>query len=164
MAENTTTPRNRPGRGLKIALGLSLGVNLLILGAVGGAILTGGPEGHMRDRIDLTRTLGLGPLGAALDGADRDALMARAERERDDLRARREGLLADTLAFAEAVRRDPFDRSAAEALLQDQRARVAGLQQWGHEALLDRLDEMPLDARAAFADRLMEDLNRHRRR
>ncbi|WP_071673586.1 periplasmic heavy metal sensor [Nioella nitratireducens] len=164
MDETTETPRKRPGRGLKIALGLSLALNLLVLGAVGGAVLNGGPDGRLHDRMDLARTLGLGPVGAALDGADRDALMDRARQDRDDLRARREGLLADTLAFAEAVRSDPFDRSAAAALLEDQRARVNGLQQWGHEALLDRLDRMPWEARAAFADRLTSALSRHQHR
>ena len=70
-----TRPRTR--RGIKIVLSLSLAINLLILGAIGGAMLNGGPDGPIRDRVDLVRTLGLGPLGRALDRDDRNQIVAR---------------------------------------------------------------------------------------
>lgn len=161
MADPTQTPRPKAGRGVKIALGLSLAVNLLILGAVGGAMLGGRPDGPIRDRFDAVRSLGLGPMGLALDREDRDEITARVGRDREAMRAERQALLAVTLQFVEAVEADPFDRTAAAAALEAQRGHVLGLQERGHGALLDQLEAMPLSAREGFAERLRRALSRH---
>jgi Heavy-metal resistance len=55
-----------PGRWMRVALVLSLAVNLLVAGmAVGVALRGGPPETAVRD-------LGFGPFAAALSPADRD--------------------------------------------------------------------------------------------
>ena len=161
MTEPTQAkPRTR--RGIKIALGLSLAVNLLILGAIGGAMLNGRPDGSIRDRMDLVRTLGLGPLGRALEREDRSQIVARVGQDRAQLRAEREALLAATLAFVTAVEADPFDREATAAALAQQRDHVRGLQERGHGALMEQLERMSPAARAEFAARLRQSLERHR--
>ena len=158
----TTQAKPRTRRGIKIALGLSLAVNLLILGAIGGAMLNGRPDGPIRDRIDLVRTLGLGPLGRALDREDRDQIVARVGQDRAAVRAERTALLNATLAFVTAVETDPFDRETTAAALTLQRDHVHGLQERGHGALLDQLDRMSPAARAEFAARLHRSIERHR--
>lgn len=162
MASTGDRQPKRAGRGVKIALGISLAVNLLILGAVGGAILGGGPDGRIRDRIDMVRSLGLGPLGLALEREDRDEIMERVRRDREELRGDRLELLAATLDFVAAVEVDPFDRAAASAALEAQRGHVLGLQERGHAALLDQLETMSPAARDGFAERLRRALSRHR--
>ena len=159
---DTTQTRPRTRRGIKIALGLSLGVNLLILGAVGGAMLNGRPDGPIRDRMDLVRTLGLGPLGTALSRDDRSQIVARVGQDRAALRAERTALLNATLAFVTAVEADPFDREVTAAALELQRDHVHGLQERGHGALLDQLEQMSPAGRAEFADRLRRSIERHR--
>lgn len=157
-------PRTRTPRGVKIVLALSLALNLLILGAIGGAFLGGRPDGGLRDRTDTVRILGLGPLATALDRNDRAAVVAQAGADRAAMRAERRRLVDAASAFAEAVREDPFDRAAAEAALERQRAIVRGLQDGGYGALLDHLETMPSAARADFADRLLGLLQRQERR
>ena len=62
-------------KGVKIALALSLALNLLVLGLVGGALLSFGLPG---DRDDpRLRTLGLGPFALALEREDRDEAVFR---------------------------------------------------------------------------------------
>lgn len=161
MTEPTQAkPRTR--RGIKIALGLSLALNLLILGSIGGAMINGRPDGPIRDRVDLVRTLGLGPLGRALDREDRDQIVARVGENRADVRAEREALLNATMAFVTAVESVPFDREATAAALALQRDHVHGLQERGHAALVDQLGRMSPEARAEFARRLRHSIERHR--
>jgi len=159
------TPARKTGRGVKIALGLSLALNLVIAGAIGGAVLSGraGPGGDEGVR-DLFRVLGLGPLGVALDRDDRAALIDRATQDPAALRAARGALIRATRDFARAVRAEPFDRAGAEAALRRQREFVAGLQTRGHELLLDQIAAMPPEARQGFADRLTRRLRAPRER
>lgn len=156
-----TQAKPRRGRGIKIAFGLSLAINLLILGAIGGAMLNGRPDGPIRDRFDLVRTLGLGPIGRALDREDRDQIIARVGQNREEVRAEREALLAATMEFVTSVERDPFDPEATESALAMQRDHVRGLQQRGHGALIEQLQQMSPAARAEFAERLRRSIQRH---
>lgn len=161
MTDNTQA-RPRTRRGIKIALGLSLGVNLLILGAVGGAMLNGRPDGPIRDRVDMARTFGLGPLGNALAREDRNQIVARLGQDHAALRAERTALLDATLDFVAVVEAEPFDRQATAAALELQRDQVHGLLERGHAALLDQLELMSPAARAGFADRLRRAISHHR--
>ncbi len=158
----TTQAKPRTRRGIKIALGLSLAVNLLIFGAIGGAMLNGRPDGPVRDRVDLVRTLGLGPLGRALEREDRTQIVARVGQDRAAVRAERTALLNATMAFVTAVESRPFDREATAAALAMQRDHVHGLQERGHGALLDQLERMSPEDRAGFAERLRRSIERHR--
>lgn len=153
--------KRRMPRGAKIVLGLSLALNLLVIGAIGGAFLGGRPEGGLRDRAETLRVLGLAPLGFALERDDRAAVVQSAGADREMMRGQRRQFVEAARGFAQSVRGDPFDRAAAEAALMRQRGVVLALRDRGNAALLDRLAAMSPAARDAFADNLLRMLNRH---
>lgn len=154
--EGQGRPR-KPGRGLKIALGLSLAVNLGILGLVAGALLAVGPGRSGGDDPRL-RTLGLGPFAIALSREDRAAVTDRIDR--DALRAERRALGRSLVQLRDAIVAEPFDRAAAEAALEGSRLAAAGLQGQGHVALLDQIETMTAAERAELAGRLSRALRR----
>lgn len=172
MTEPTTNgPAGAPGpapqssgRGLRIALGLSLAANLLILGLIAGVVLAAsGSLGRDRGDPPLLRSMGLGPLIVLLEPADRQALRARLEEAAPRLRPDAAGMTRAVRAFTDAIRGDPFDRPAVEAALAAQRAHVRGLQETGHGIVVDYLEQMPVAARDALADRLERRLRRGER-
>jgi Spy/CpxP family protein refolding chaperone len=144
-------PAPRGGRGLKIALGLSLAVNLLILGLVLGALLAAGPGRSDRDDPRL-RSLGLGPFALALPREDRQAVTDRIDR--DALRAERRAMGRSLVQLRAALLAEPFDRAAAEAALAGSRASASAAQAQGHAALLDHIETLSADERAELVERL----------
>ena len=156
MSEQGEPKAPRTGRGVRIALALSLALNLLILGLVGGALLSFGPPG---DRDDpRLRTLGLGPFALALEREDRDAMRGRLDGEA--LRADRRVIGASLAELRGALLAEPFDRDAAEAALARARGASEALQAHGHGALLDQIETMSAAERAVLADRLERALRR----
>jgi uncharacterized membrane protein len=139
----------RPGRGLKIALALSLGLNLLIAGVVIGTLIGGAgrPPGEVRD-------LGFGPFAEALSPEDRAALRQAFLAEAPDLRGMRRAMRSDMAGLLAALRADPFDPAALRAALDAQDARAQGRLDLGKRLLADRLIALTPAERAAFADRL----------
>ncbi|MBF9035464.1 periplasmic heavy metal sensor [Rhodobacterales bacterium HKCCE2091] len=159
-APDGTTPR--PGRGLRIALAVSLAANLLVVGLVVGLVFAvGNRRAPEPDGPPALRSLGLGPMVFALSREDRDALRERIDARRDDLRGDSGGLARAVLAFTAALRSDTFDREAAAASLAEQREFGMGLQERGHEVLLDQLEAMSPEARDELADRIERGLRRH---
>lgn len=150
-------PARRVGRGVKIALGLSLAVNLLVLGLVVGAILSVGPGRSGGDDPRL-RSLGLGPFAIALSREDRAAVIDRIDR--DALRQNRRALGLGLVQLRAALVAEPFDRAAAEAALLRARGAAAALQGQGHRAVLDQVEMMSAADRAELADRLGRALRR----
>ena len=152
-------PAPRTRRGIKIVLAVSLALNLLVAGLVGGAILgSGGFGGGDRDRDPDLRSLGLGPFALALPREERQGLLDRIDREA--LRQDRREIGGALRALQAALRASPFDRDAAEAALRRSRVVAEGIQGRGHALLLDRLDEMSPAQRAELADRLSRALRR----
>ncbi|MBI1416274.1 MAG: periplasmic heavy metal sensor [Limimaricola sp.] len=151
MAESTQAAPVR--RWVQIVLVVSLALNLLVAGAIGGRLLAGrgpGPFGG----FDLT----LGPLSQALDRADRDAIRA-SLRQRPELRPlMRSERQAAIQSLIDALRADPFDPGAVSALFAAQRDRATAAMQAGQEALLARITAMSPTARVAFAARLQEQM------
>jgi hypothetical protein len=152
-------PTRKAPRWMKITLALSLAVNLLVAGVVIGAIAAGGPGG---ERIAAVRDLGRTPFVIALDPKDRRAV-ARA------LRAEGEGFLANRRELKERfeevltlLRAETFDRAAVEALIAEQREFAVGRQVMGERVVLDRLSEMSVADRRAYADRLDKSMRRER--
>lgn len=143
-----TLPKS--GRGMKIALILSLTLNLLGLGIVGGAMFAhGGPDGPHG-----VRDIGFGPYTEALSDDDRRALREAFLKAAPDFRKGREEARADIEALAAAIRAEPYDRAAVEAVMGDQAERIEKRLELGRGLLLDRLDAMGPEARAALADRI----------
>lgn len=151
MSEDQTPHPRLSGR-LRLLLALSLGLNLLVIGAVVGAML--GPHdwrGHDRHGM---RAMAGGPLTRALDHADRRAIgreMRAARNEAGlDRAARREGMQA----ILTELRRVPFDPEALSVQLSEQRRRLHSQVALGQTLLIERLTQMSDAERAAFADRV----------
>ena len=149
-------PGSGAGRGIKIALALSLAANLLVIGLVAGALLSIGRRGDRDD--SRLRTLGLGPFALALSREDRDGVRRRIDVEAAGVDRRAIG--ASLLQLREALLSDPFDRAAAEAALERAREAAESLQGVGHAALLDQIETMSPAERAELAERLERALRR----
>lgn len=158
----TETAASRPmSRWLRVLLVVSLAFNLLILGLIGGWAMKWGKHGpHHMSRIE---QLG-GPMTRALDDADRRAIgrqMRAASRGEGGNRAERHATIA---ALITELRKEEFDRDAAEALMAAQRGHLTDRLALGQSLLLDRLASMAPAARAAYADRLQDGLDRRKSR
>ena len=142
---------------LRWALGLSLGVNLLVLGLVAGAVYRfDGPHGgamrHMRDYGT--------PYVMALPEERRRAVFADARKGREDKsvsRAARRALYKEALT---TIRAEPFDPAEARRVLDLQRDATLTVQQTVQNAWLAELAQMSAPERAAYADRIEEMLKR----
>jgi len=143
------------GRGLRIALGVSVALNLLVAGLVVGAVLR---DGGPRDRM--LRDLDFGPFTEALTREDRDALRRDFVARSGGFRDMRAEMRADFNALLAALRAEPFDIDAARAVLEGQQTRLQSRLVLGQDLLLERLAAMSPEARAAFADRLEQGLRR----
>lgn len=147
----------KPGRGLRLALGLSLALNLLFVGIVAGALLRDGPM----SRAAAVRELGFGPFSEALTRDDRKALRQALFDRAPEMRDSRKRMRAEMAAFLGALRADPFDPATLSALMEDQRNRLAAQLVLGQEILADHIAAMTPAARADFADRLEHGLRHH---
>ena len=138
--------RPKPRLWLRGVLIVSLGLNLLVLGLVGGAMLRFGPEGM---RLP-PRSVGAA-LYRELPRKDRRALWAGSKQTHRDRHARQK---AEALALGVAIRATPFDAATLEAVLDQQAARRGDLRKSMQAAWLARVAGMSPDERQAFADRL----------
>lgn len=159
------------GRWLRVALVVSLGLNLAVAGLVLGAVLKDGPpkRGHddrNPDRVryeqppPALRELGPLPFIVALSPDDRAAILDAARKHSDDLKESRETLRNRFEEMLRVLRSEPFDRDAMEALLAEQRAVGAARQEVGEALLVGQFEAMGPDGRAAYADRLDKSLKR----
>lgn len=163
MEEEMTNPNPGPekkaaGRGIRIALFLSLALNLLVVGMVGGAIWDN--RGKIGPRADLGPAMdaGMVPFGQALDRAQRREFgreLANRNRELDQNRGRvREQIEALTSAIS-AV---PFDAEALRSAFTDAQQMLNDRQRIGAEVLIDRIAAMSDEERATFVERLKKSL------
>lgn len=156
MAEITST--QPASRKLKIALAISLALNLAVAGVVGGAMLKGGGGHHG----DMVRDLDFGPFTQAFDPNDRVALRDRFLDRVPEFRAARREMRADFTAVLAALRADPFDAAALGAALSGQSERAAKNLAIGQALVADHIAAMTPQARKAFADRLEANLTKGR--
>lgn len=143
------------GRVIRIALVLSLALNVIVMGVVLGAVFGGHPM-----RPGLRSDVGFGPLTAGLSRADRKALRARFEAAAPDFRAGRRASEQDFRAFAALLQADDWDRAAAEGLLAQQGARMAERLAVGRSILLDYVADMSPEDRRALGARIARALHR----
>ena len=147
-------PPGRTPLWLRLVLVASLALNLLVVGVVGGAVVSrGGPGEH-------TRGAGGNPFIAALPRDERRAVFGEMRRESGpgrrshaELRARFDALLAE-------IRAEEFDAGAVAALLEEQRSAGSARQEAGERVLIARLTQMTQAERMAYADRLEDTLKR----
>lgn len=151
------TPRS--GRWVKIALAVSLALNVAVIGLVSGAVLGGGDA---RDGgPPALRALGLGPFVHALSREDRDEVRTRIEGTGLELREERRAIGRSLRAVEQALREEPFNRAVVEDAFSRSRGLVVSLQETGHGALLDQIESMSAAERVELADGLARAMRRN---
>lgn len=159
----TQTPKRR--RWVTPLLFVSLALNLLIIGAFAGAMLSpDGPRRHFGEDGRALRGVVGEPFFRALPADERRALVRDVVANRDRVRESRVSLQRRLDAFLAALRSEPFDRDQVARLMTDQRQAAIRRQELGEELLLNRLAAMSAEERAAYADAIEERLQRFRRR
>lgn len=141
-------------RGVKIALALSVALNLAVAGLAVGAWLGDGPHKGM------PRDMSFGPFSEALDDADRTAIRRALKEKLGEFREQRAAARAEFETLLVALRADPFDAGALKAALAALEARNAERLELGRGLIETRLIEMTPEERAAFANRLEKGLRR----
>ncbi|MBD3662502.1 periplasmic heavy metal sensor [Sulfitobacter aestuariivivens] len=158
----TTPPTARPRRLFKIALVVSLALNLLFVGLVAGAAWRFGGGGPSRDHGGPDWQGFAAPYVWALPKAERRALFGELRRvhprrDRDARRMTYDQMLA-------ALRSDPYDAARVEAILTEQQSGIVALQSAARDRWLGTISEMSDADRVAYADRLEKIIERGPRR
>ena len=149
------TGKTKTGRWQRILLVGSLALNLLIVGIVAGTLLGGGSD-RGQPRIDLT----VGPLTRAMAPEDRDELRA-VLRENGVFRpGDRAGIRTDMQTLIDVLQAETFDVDAFRQTLVRQRSRLQAGQDRVLEAVARQIESMSPTERAAFAERLENQIRR----
>lgn len=144
-------PKPEPtGRAMRIALMVSLALNLIVAGTIGGMVLS-----HSLNPLHrIEGRLAFGPYAEALSRAERRSLAEALQRNRAAMQAQRRTLRADFDAMLQVLRRDPYDPAAMQAVMARQQQWVAGRIAFGQDLLAAQIMRMTPAERARFADRL----------
>ena len=142
----------------RVVLVLSLALNLLIFGLVAGAAFRFKDGPPPRDLA--ARDVGYGAFIAAFDHDERRALGKAYRAQMPDRKQMRETLARDRAALLGALRAEPFDPAAFEAVLTKRQSDLMATQGKGQKLLMDQIRSMDTSARQAYADRLEEVLKR----
>lgn len=160
-------PVSRHSRWIRIALAVSVGLNLLVVGVIAGAAFDGrgpgmhggrpGPEGA------------LGPVGlrlysAALPADGRRAMLAALRADDQVLRDGRSRLRVHIQTMTRLLQAEPFSIDAVRAELETQADSVGGMMRHGADILVDQIATMTPGERADFAAALGTRLKRDDRR
>jgi len=141
----------KPRNFWKILFGISLALNLLIVGAIGGAILR----------------VGKGPMAKhhasgflymrALNFEDKKALRKAIFRNKNSRKIIREKEHSSYISAVKILKKDPFDRKAFEDLLDEQTKHSKSRQSSARVALVTQITGMTKEERLIYSERL-EDL------
>jgi uncharacterized membrane protein len=136
------------GKGLRIALAVSVALNLAVAGMTVGSFIhdRGGPAG--------VRELGFGPFTEALSREDRASLRQSLVSKLPEMRQARHEVMQDSQDLLTALRAEPFVEANLTAVMEAQRDRMAQRLEIGQGLMRDLLLAMRPEARRAFADRL----------
>lgn len=144
-------------RGLKIALAVSVALNLAVAGMIAGAWIK---HGHSRG---MPRDLSFGPFSEAFSPDDRIALRRALLDRASDFRASTKAAKTEFETLLAALRASPFDPVVLQSALAAVEARTAGRLELGRVLIENRIIEMSEADRLAFAERLDAGLRRKRR-
>lgn len=154
----TQVPTPRRKRLMRLALGLSLALNVMILGALGGAMWRhGGPGPRGDGDLPGLRSYASPYVQALPPEARRDlhGKMRSSGKAHHLDRAARRALYDEMLA---ALRAEPFQADVAAAVLAAQGEAAASVLTVAHNAWLAEVSAMDTAARKAYADKLQERL------
>ncbi|PZR00234.1 MAG: hypothetical protein DI533_06495 [Cereibacter sphaeroides] len=160
VPDPVATPRRLSPKAMKIVLILSLGLNLVTLGVVGGAMVHGMSE---RDKPKF-RDLAFGPFTEALSPEDRQALRRAFRQDGGNPRDIRQEMQQGFADLLTALRAEPFDAGALRAVFAAMQARMQARMDFGQRLLADRIVAMTPEARTQFAERLEELMKRSPKR
>lgn len=152
-------PKSSAGKGMKIALALSLAVNLAVLGMVTGAALKFHRDGPPRPEV---RDLSFGPFTEALTRDQRRALLGTLRQAGLEPGRVRDEMRADLLAVLYSLRARPFDPIAFQTALERQNRRLSERTASGRQGLVDIVAAMSDEERQAFAAGLERKLSEGR--
>ncbi len=151
-------PSGAPRRGwITVVLFISLALNLAVAGLAIGAALR---HDDIRDRASVRSDPFGGPYTGALSREDRRAIWREMRAMHAEGRPARADIRADFDAVVQALRAEPYDPATVQIIVERQFQAGLERQQIGQELLLQRIARMDATARAAFADRLEERLER----
>jgi uncharacterized membrane protein len=152
--QTSTSPVPAGANWIKIALAVSVALNLAVAGLAAGAFLKGGAGRGM------PHDLSFGPFSDALDGDDRRALRMALTDRMPSFRESRAEARAEFITLLDALRASPFDETAVQSALAAIETRNARRLELGRSLIEARLLQMSQVARLAFADRLEKGLKR----
>lgn len=156
MTKNTSSSQtSRVTRGLLIG---SLALNLLIIGGAVGFMATA--EKH---RAPPPSSFSVGPFTQALKEEQRQNVRTNLKENMESRRKtdRKEGRKAFS-AFLTALRQDPFERESVVSALNAMDAQSKARRMEGTNALLDEIEKMTSEERAAYVERLERALRKKR--
>lgn len=156
MTDHTPSPAHRAPLWMKLLLVVSLALNGLVVGAVvsyQGSNKTR-PDYRDQSEIKLPAARSLGPVGRALSREDHRSISEALRNDRQSLRQVQREIRGLNRALVEAVTAEVFDRAAVEDIFDQQREAGARIARKGQSHLLDRLEQMTVEERIAFAERL----------
>ncbi len=159
---NVTAPkRAKPKKRFRILLGVSLALNLLVIGAVVGAIAKGPFSGGGSSPGMRSAAL---PYVAAFERQDKRAMQREMRSRFPDRKAASAAHRAAYSAFMEVLRAETFDAARASEIMQEQFERAQSFQKVGRDVSIERLSQMSAAERAAYADRLQAHLDSAKKR
>jgi uncharacterized membrane protein len=161
MVSGPGATRSDRSRWLTIALVISLGINLLILGAVAGHLLSG--HRHMWQRpgmmqgeagrgADRPGDMVIQRMTAALPAEHRPAFEAAMAQHRPQLVESGRAVREARTKVRDAMVAEPFDRAKLDAAFAELRARSQELQTAVHTAVSDAAVKLPAEARQKLAE------------
>jgi uncharacterized membrane protein len=154
MADMAENAKPKAPLWMCVTLFVSVALNLLVVGAVAGFFVTGGPD----KRSDRTRTDYGAFFMRALSDEDRRALRRDFEAGLQRQGRDRGAFVTELQTTLEILRATPFDRDAFITSVADQSRGRAEREELGKEVLVNRIVAMTDAERAAYADRLEERL------
>ena len=160
MAEELHQGTGSTRRWVKILLALSLGLNMLIIGAVGGMAIShwngSMPQPNIRD-------MSYGLYTRALSPEDRKAIGQALRSEAGTIQENMPRIREQYRALLVALRADRYDKQRVHQLVMDQQKMMLGRQKAGQRLFLEHIDAMSPKARRDFAARLERALKRSAR-
>lgn len=150
MSDTDKQPKTGMRRSLKILLAVSLGLNMLVIGSIGGMVFHDGSPRGPKSYKDAA----YGPYTRALSHQDRKAIGKALRSEIGDFRQDLPTIRAGFSALKDALSADVYDRDLVHRLIKDQEALGLKRYQVGQRLLLERLDHMSPQERRKFAERL----------